>query len=248
MQALGITLLVLGVGFLAVISTASYILGLVRIHEREVGIVIKKFARKNLSPGQLIALTGEAGYQADTLAPGWHFGYFGWQYNILKVPMIEVAQGEIAVLVSAAGAPIPSERILAKVVACDDFQDARAFLINGGEKGRQIGILTAGMYRINTALFTVITADNCEEQGMMPEQLQVYRVTPDRVGIVTTLDGRPIDEGEIAGRADPGARQFPERAEVHRRRRPSRVAGAGATQRLVEFESLVRHRRASPDD
>ena len=31
------------------------------------------------------------------------------------------------------------------------------FLLNGGEKGRQLGILTAGTYRINTALFTVIT-------------------------------------------------------------------------------------------
>ena len=28
----------------------------------------------------------------------------------------------------------------------------------GGEKGRQLGILTAGTYRINTALFTVITS------------------------------------------------------------------------------------------
>jgi len=34
---------------------------------------------------------------------------------------------------------IPAERILAKVVDCDDFQDARKFLVNDGEKGRQLG-------------------------------------------------------------------------------------------------------------
>jgi len=34
---------------------------------------------------------------------------------------------------------------------------------------------------------------------MMPEQLQLQRVEPDMVGIVTTLDGRAIEAGEIAG-------------------------------------------------
>ena len=69
-----------------------------------------------------------------------------------------VPQGEIALVLAADGAPIPAERILGKVVDCDNFQDARKFLANGGEKGRQLGILTAGTYRINTALFTVITS------------------------------------------------------------------------------------------
>ncbi len=34
---------------------------------------------------------------------------------------------------------------------------------------------------------------------MQPSQLQLKRIEPDQVGIVTTLDGRPIDNGEIAG-------------------------------------------------
>ena len=42
----------------------------VLIRERSVGIVIKRFAAAVLAPGRLIALDGEAGYQADTLAPG----------------------------------------------------------------------------------------------------------------------------------------------------------------------------------
>ncbi len=176
-----------------------WLLGLVLIDERQVGVVVKRFASKSLQPGRLVALDGEAGYQADTLAPGLHFGYWRWQYQILKVPVTEVAPGEIALVVAADGAPIPPERILGKVVDCDDFQDARKFLVNGGERGRQLGLITAGTYRINTALFTVITAIQAPSHGMSPGALFVQRVEPDMVGIVTTLDGRPIDPGEIAG-------------------------------------------------
>ena len=175
------------------------LLGIVVIREDQVGVVIKKFASRNLPPGQMIALNYEAGYQADTLPPGLHFGYGFWQFRVAKVPMVIVAQGEIGCVVAAAGAQIPAERLLAKVVACDNFQDARAFLSSGGEKGRQLGILTAGSYRINPALFTVITANIAADYGMKPEQLLVTRIQPDMVGIVTTLDGQPIESGDIAG-------------------------------------------------
>ncbi len=178
---------------------APLLLGIVVIREDHVGVVIKKFARRSLPAGQFIALEGEAGYQADTLPPGLHFGYGFWQFRVAKVPVVVVPQGEIACIVAAAGAPIPPERLLAKVVVCDNFQDARAFLHSGGEKGRQLGLLTAGTYRINPALFTVITAATAPHHGMSPDQLLVTRITPDMVGIVTALDGRPIDTGDIAG-------------------------------------------------
>lgn len=171
----------------------------VLIREQQVGIVVKRFASESLPAGGFIALNGEAGYQADTLAPGLHSGYWPWQYRIIKVYVTIVPQGEIALVLAADGASIPSERILGKVVDCDNFQDARAFLLNGGEKGRQLGILTAGTYRINSALFTVITSHNATANGMSPEQLMLQRVEPDRVGIATALDGCPIETGEIAG-------------------------------------------------
>ena len=173
--------------------------GYVLIRERQVGVVVKRFSSRSLEPGCLIALAGEAGLQADTLAPGLHFGYWPWQYRIIKVPVTVVSQGEIALVLAADGAAIPSERILGKVVDSDNFQNARKFLVNGGEKGRQLGILTAGTYRINTAQFTIISSATAQYHGMMPEQLALQRVEPDMVGIVTTLDGQPIEAGEIAG-------------------------------------------------
>ena len=35
---------------------------------------------------------------------------------------------------------------------CDNFQDAEAFLKNGGQKGKELAILTDGDYNINTEL------------------------------------------------------------------------------------------------
>jgi uncharacterized membrane protein YqiK len=110
-----------------------------------------------------------------------------------------VPQGEIGLAVANGGAVIPASHILGRVVDCDDYQDARAFFTKGGEQGRQLGILTAGTYRINMALFTVITRRNAEAMGMNANELVVYRVVPDAVGIVTTLYGVPIEAGEIAG-------------------------------------------------
>src|SRR5262245_59388087 len=182
--------------------------GLVVVREQEVGIVAKRFARRSLSPGRLVALNGEAGIQADTLSPGYHLFYWPWKYRVTGVPVTVVPQGEIALVVANDGAPIPPGRILGRVVDCERYQDARRFFANGGEKGRQLGVLTTGSYRINTFAFDVITASDVAAHGMSARQLAVYTVEPDRVGIVTTLDGTPIAEGEIAGPVVPGHDSF----------------------------------------
>jgi uncharacterized membrane protein YqiK len=197
-----------GVLAVAALWMAPLLLGIVLIRENQVGIVIKKFARRSLPPGHFIALDGEAGYQADTLAPGLHFGYWFWQFRVIKSPVVIVAPGEIALVVAAAGAAIPAGRILGRTIDCDDFQDARRFLLGGGEKGRQLAILTAGTYRINRALFEVITAANAHEHGVQPSYLTITQIKSDMVGIVTTLDGLPIEAGEIAGPVIPGHDNF----------------------------------------
>jgi uncharacterized membrane protein YqiK len=198
---------VIGV-ILLLVFFGPFLTGAVLIQERQVGIVVKRFGGGALPPGHLIALNGQSGYQADTLAPGLHFGYWRWQYRIIKTPVTVVPQGEIALVLAADGTAIPNERILAKIVDCDNFQDARKFLDNGGEKGRQLGILTAGTYRINLALFTVITSATADQHGMIGAQLDLHRVSADMVGIVTTLDGQPIEAGEIAGPTIPGHDNF----------------------------------------
>jgi uncharacterized membrane protein YqiK len=177
------------------------------IAENQSGLVIKRFGRP-LASGQIIALQGEAGYQARLLSPGWHFGLWRWMYKVTKVPVVVVQPGEIALVVAADGEAIPPERVLAREVKCDHFQDAEAFLRNHGERGRQIAFLTAGTYRINPALFEVVTPSEATAHGMAPPDLRVFQMAPDRVGIVTMLDGRPIPTGDLAGHVVAGHESF----------------------------------------
>jgi uncharacterized membrane protein YqiK len=172
--------------------------GVRTIDENQSGLVIKRYGA-SLPPGRVLALNGEAGYQARLLPPGWHVGYWAWRYRVERIPMVVVPAGEIALIVAADGGGIPPERILAREVACDSFQDAEAFLRHGGERGRQIAFLTAGQYRINSALFQVVTTRNAERFEVAPSKLHVCEIPTNQVGIVTTLDGRPITAGDLAG-------------------------------------------------
>jgi len=195
------------VAILAFVAVMVVLSSIRVIKEDESGLVIKRFGQP-LPSGRIIALDGEAGYQARLLSPGWHFGLWRWQYKVERVPLVVVQPGEIAVVVAADGEAIPPERVLARSVSCDHFQDAEGFLRNHGERGRQIAVVTAGTYRINPALFEVVTPDTAKQHDMVPAQLHVYQVPPDRVGIVTMLDGRPIPAGDLAGPIVAGHESF----------------------------------------
>ncbi len=175
------------------------ILGIIIVPEDKIGLVTKKFvlfgAHKELPPGRIVATNGEAGFQAQTLAPGIYFWLWIWQYEIKLQPFTLIPEGKIGLFVSKDGAELETGFILARKVDSDSFQDAAAFLKNGGRKGRQSGLLTAGTYRINTHLFDVLL------YGMTA-------ISENMVGVVTTLDGKPIDEGNIAGRHVDGHNNF----------------------------------------
>ncbi|BAZ31836.1 von Willebrand factor type A [Cylindrospermum sp. NIES-4074] len=120
-------------------------------------------------------------------------------FEISIVSVTHIPPGEIGLVVANDGASRPEERILGKVVECSNFEDAQAFINNGGQKGKQLPILTAGDYQINTDLFIVITTANAAQYNIKPDQLKVYTVDRDKIGIITTLDGKTLPEGEIAG-------------------------------------------------
>jgi uncharacterized membrane protein YqiK len=209
---------------IAFASAALVSLGVWVIAANQSGLVVKRFGPP-LASGRIVASNGEAGYQARLLPPGWHFGLWRWRYRVVTVPVVIVRPGEIALVVAADGAPIPSERVLAKAVDADNFQDAEAFLRNGGERGRQSAFLTAGTYRINPALFEVVTTESAPKYGMAPKDLHVYQMPPDRVGIVTVLDGRPIPSGDLAGPSVSGHESF---------QRPQAFMAAGGCRGLQE--------------
>ncbi|MGG5209334.1 SPFH domain-containing protein [Chryseobacterium sp. MIQD13] len=164
--------------------------GLVIIPEDKIGLVTKKFVllgKQELPEGRIIATNGEAGFQAQTLAPGIYFWKWIWQYSIHFQPFTIIPTGKIGLILAKDGQELETGRILARKVECDSFQDAEAFLKNGGRKGRQTGVIAPGSYRINTLLFEISLTD-------------MTQIPDNAVGIITTLEGKPLEEGQIAGK------------------------------------------------
>ncbi|MDI3320803.1 SPFH domain-containing protein [Pinibacter soli] len=173
--------------------------GMVIVPENRIGLVTKKFvlvgANRGLPDGRIIATKGEAGFQAQTLAPGLYWGMWPWQYGVEMQPFMIIPEGKIGLVLANDGAQLPTGNILGRTVDSDHFQDAEKFLSNGGQKGRQTALLTAGTYRINSYAFTVTIAD-------------MTIIHENKVGIVTTLDGVPIKAGQIAGEQIEGHNNF----------------------------------------
>src|SRR5262245_29222788 len=140
-----------------------------------VGVVEKLWSLKGSVPeGHILALDGEAGFQADLLRGGIHFGYWKWQYRVHTCPLVTVPQGKIGYVYARDGQPLPPSLTLGRAIPCNNFQDARAFLVgqasrlpestsdkqlppHTGHRGRQLAIMREGVYAINPALFVVIT-------------------------------------------------------------------------------------------
>ncbi len=172
---------------------------MVIVPEDKIGLVTKKFvlfgANKELPDGRIIATNGEAGFQAKTLAPGLYFWMWYWQYDVTMEHFTIIPEGKIGLVLAKDGSEIPVGHILGQNVDCDNFQDATKFLNNGGMRGRQTTYITAGSYRVNTMLFQISITD-------------MIRIQESMVGIVTTLDGLPIDAGQIAGKLVEGHNNF----------------------------------------
>lgn len=175
------------------------IFGVVIIPDDSIGIVNKKFVltgkNKTLPDGEVVALLGEAGLQADTLAPGLHFWYWPWQFKIGVVRFTTIPEGKIGVIEARGGKTLSGGRVLAKFVDCDSFQSVRKFLEAGGQRGPQIAVIPPGTYRINTDFFSIKMED-------------AYEIEDNKVGIVTTKDGTPLKTGDIAGKEVQGHNRF----------------------------------------
>jgi len=172
--------------------------GVVIVPEDRIGLVTKKYVlvgKQELPEGRIIATAGEAGFQAKTLAPGVYFWKWIWQYTVDFEPFMVIPTGKIGLVLAKDGAELEIGSILGRKVNCDSFQDAEAFLKNGGRKGRQTAIITPGSYRINTLLFELEITD-------------MVTISDNAVGVVTTMEGNPLGEGQIAGKIVAGHNKF----------------------------------------
>lgn len=144
-----------------VLAGLAWLLGLRYIPHSSVGIVEKLWSpRGSLADGGIVALAGEAGFQAAILRGGLHAFYFPWQYRIHRQPLVVVPESRLGYVYARDGAPLPTTQTLGRTVTCNAFQDAAAFLQGGGQRGRQRAVLREGVYAINLALYVVITEDH----------------------------------------------------------------------------------------
>lgn len=217
-------ILIIG-GIIGLYLLVFKIFGLRIIGANEVGVVEKWWSPKgNLKDGKFIALNGEAGFQPDVLRTGIHFKSV-FLYKVQKCPLVTIPQGQIGYVFARDGEPLKETQTLGRVVECLNFQNTRAFLANGGQKGPQRAILREGTYAFNLSTFIILTeaTDYFINIGNKLEVEQIQRMSDDLkaqngfrpvvirentrnssgelvkdpMGIITVQDGPSLANGEI---------------------------------------------------
>ena len=83
-------------GVIVGVLLCAWLLGVRYIPHDRVGVVEKLWSSSgSLKAGRVIALAGEAGFQAELLRGGVHAFLFPWQYRIHKVRLVSIPEGKI---------------------------------------------------------------------------------------------------------------------------------------------------------
>ncbi|WP_029915533.1 SPFH domain-containing protein [Caulobacter sp. UNC358MFTsu5.1] len=206
-----------GSALFVVLALAAFVAlsGMIRyIGNNRVAVVEKLWSRRGSIAGGLIALKEEAGFQPDVLRGGLHF-FFPFQYRLHVQTLVTIPQGRIGYVFARDGAPLQADQALATHPEGVDFQNARAFLEAGGQKGPQRKILREGAYAINLAQFVVVTKDRTfalsldrDEAALLAQMSEiieerggfepvVIKDADDQIGVITVHDGPGLPSGEL---------------------------------------------------
>ena len=186
---------------------------LVYIRNDSMGVVEKLWSLRGSMAEGFIALDGSAGFQAEVLRGGFHF-FPPFQYRIHVKALPSVPPGTIGYVFARSGQPLFPGQALAALPEGAGFEDARGFIMNGGQRGPQRQILREGLYAINTAQFVILTSEGNhavrmagdesalhemrqrieERHGFLPV---VIRDQEDKIGVATVHDGPSLDHDEI---------------------------------------------------
>ncbi|TCO53619.1 SPFH domain-containing protein [Actinocrispum wychmicini] len=176
-----------------------------------VGVVVKRFGPRRQDDDPLMSRPGSAGPQAAILPPDTVW----WRPSVLFLvryfPMVRVPSGTIGLVVARAGAVLPPGQSMARHVDCDHFRDGTRFLSEGGEQGRQLAVLTGGLYAINPALFdviTVLTTHAMEQVGLTADDLREVEIPVGMTGVVITHLGVIPADATMPGERVAGHESF----------------------------------------
>ena len=92
-----------------------------------------------------------------------------------------ISESKIGYVYARDGSPLPPTQTLGRIVDCNYFQDAEAFLQGNGQRGRQRAILREGVFAINLALFVVITEDQVFAGPIQEKEQKKYSEWQDQL-------------------------------------------------------------------
>jgi hypothetical protein len=193
------------------VGAYAFLTGVHRIPVGKIGIVDRKFGRHHPEDRFPVRLHGSPGVQADTLQTGGRYFRSRLRYRVDYVPLTHVPPGTIGVVYARCGAVSPPTQMLCPSIGCESFQDARAFLLGGGQMGRQVDVLTVGNYAINPYAFEVLTVYTigAGRYGLTVNDLLEVSVAEGKTGVVIALAGADPDDGDgVVGRRVDGHENF----------------------------------------
>ena len=203
-------LLIAGVLVLLILLRSA----LVYVPNTRIGIKERLWSPRGSIKNGIIALNGEAGFEPEMLRGGFHL-LVPFMYRVHKKNLVFVPQSEIGYVFARDGVPLPPGQSLGASVEGQSFEDVRAFLRSGGNKGPQRRILREGVYAINTAQFVVLVDTEVYALGLAVSDVEAIRAMQalikdrdgfrplvidnknDVIGVVTVHDGPPLPVGEL---------------------------------------------------
>jgi uncharacterized membrane protein YqiK len=205
---------------LGAVPVFALLSGMVRyIPNDRIGVVEKLWSPKGSVVSGLLALEGEADFQAELLRGGFHF-FPPFQYKVHIHPMVSVTQGKLGYVFARDGVDLPAGQTLADNARVSNFLDVRAFLKGGGQKGPQRKVLREGTHIINPALFVVMTQEATYAMSLNAMEAAYYEKMrdvldernafgpvvikeiqgqheSDQLAVVTVMDGPALPKDEL---------------------------------------------------
>lgn len=176
---------------------------LVNVGSNEVAVMEQRYIGSPLESGRVFAMENQVGLKANYLAPGLHFILWPIVSVVSKPLFLTIGADELGIVEATDGAPLSAGRIFADDPAGSvhgNFQNPVEFLKNGGIRGKQLRFLTNGTFKINPYLFKVT-------------KIKKTIIREGKIGVVTAMDGEPLESGRLLGRSVEGHSLF-QRADV----------------------------------
>ena len=151
------------VGVLAILFAVAST-SFVRVPDGYLGQLFRVYGGGSLTEGHILAVQGENGPQAKILTPGFHPWFL---VNVLydvdtNKPEVSIPKGKVGILTAKDGVPLRPGQAFADPFPAkfgNQMLDAEVFLLNGGQRGPQLSILTPGKYRLNRYLWDITEVD-----------------------------------------------------------------------------------------